>query len=51
MGTAVFPSHADGPERLFWCADMAMLSAKEAGRNQVVMYEPGMHNPTRPLDR
>jgi len=51
MGTAVFPSHADGPERLFWCADMAMLSAKEAGRNQVVMYEPGMYNPTRPLDR
>jgi len=50
-GTAVFPEHADGPERLFWCADMALLKAKEAGGNRSLIYQPGMDNAPRLDDR
>ena len=51
LGAAVFPLHAGEPERLFWCADIAMLRAKEAGRNQALVYEPGMDDSSRPSRR
>ena len=43
LGAAVFPDHAGDPERLFWCADMALLKAKDGGGDQAVIYQPGMH--------
>ncbi len=42
MGAAVFPDHANGPEQLFWCADMALLKAKESGGDTAVIFAPGM---------
>ena len=39
MGAAVFPTHADQPDRLLWCADMALLEAKHRGRSRFLMYE------------
>ncbi len=42
MGAAVFPDHANGPEQLFWCADMALLKAKESGGDTTVIFAPGM---------
>ncbi len=48
LGVTVFPEHADGAERLFWCADMALLKAKEAGGNRSLIYQPGMDSSSRP---
>ncbi|MFC1475541.1 diguanylate cyclase [Candidatus Zixiibacteriota bacterium] len=42
LGAAVFPDHADDSERLFWCADMALLKAKDGGGDRAVVYQPGM---------
>jgi diguanylate cyclase (GGDEF)-like protein len=40
VGGAVYPFHAPTPDRLIYCADMALLRAKSLGRNRAVMYEP-----------
>ena len=40
LGGAVFPDHADSPERLLWCADMALLEAKRSGGNRFVFHQP-----------
>jgi len=40
VGCSVFPHHATTPDRLIYCADMALLKAKATGRNLAVMYQP-----------
>jgi diguanylate cyclase (GGDEF)-like protein len=40
IGGAVFPEHAERPERLLWCADMALLAAKRDGGNRFVLCDP-----------
>ena len=42
IGGAVFPRHADNAESLLWCADMAMLAAKQRGRNRVLIYDASL---------
>jgi len=42
LGAAIFPDHAGDAERLFWCADMALLKAKEGGGDRAVIFQPGM---------
>jgi len=37
LGGAVFPDHADTSEKLIYAADMALLKAKESGRNRSVV--------------
>jgi diguanylate cyclase (GGDEF)-like protein len=39
LGVAVFPADAERPERLLWCADMALLESKRRGGGQVVFYD------------
>jgi diguanylate cyclase (GGDEF)-like protein len=39
VGGAVYPDHAPTPDRLIYCADMALLKAKSLGRNRAVMYK------------
>jgi len=39
QGGALFPEHANDPERLVFAADMALLKAKEAGRNTSLLYQ------------
>jgi diguanylate cyclase (GGDEF)-like protein len=41
LGAALYPQHGKEPEKLIWAADMALLKAKESGRNQAVVFEPG----------
>jgi diguanylate cyclase (GGDEF)-like protein len=44
IGVAACPIHADTPEELMDRADKALYAAKEAGRDQAVLYgskEPG----------
>ncbi|HUV30218.1 MAG TPA: GGDEF domain-containing protein [Acidobacteriota bacterium] len=40
LGGAVFPDHAADSNSLIFAADMALLKAKEAGRNHYRLYEP-----------
>lgn len=40
QGGAVFPDHADDAKKLIFAADMALLKAKEAGRNTSLLYSP-----------
>lgn len=40
MGGAVYPEHADDSKKLIFAADMALLKAKEAGRNRSLLYAP-----------
>ncbi len=42
IGVAVYPEHGDNENLLLKNSDTAMYSAKEAGRNNVMLYEPGM---------
>jgi len=39
LGGAVFPDHASEPDQLIFAADMALLRAKESGRNSYLLYE------------
>jgi diguanylate cyclase (GGDEF)-like protein len=41
IGIAVYPEHGTGMEALLRAADEALYEAKENGRNQVVVSEPG----------
>jgi len=38
MGGALYPDHGGSPEQLIYSADMALLKAKEAGRDRCVIY-------------
>ncbi|MCP4631304.1 MAG: GGDEF domain-containing protein [candidate division Zixibacteria bacterium] len=38
IGAAVFPINADTPDKLIYCADMAMLKAKSDGKNRCRMF-------------
>lgn len=40
VGAAVFPEHADRPERLLWSADMALLEAKRRGGDRFMLCDP-----------
>ncbi len=40
MGGALFPQHAGEPQKLVYAADMALLQAKESGRNRFIVYAP-----------
>jgi diguanylate cyclase (GGDEF)-like protein len=42
QGAAVFPAHADTSEALVFAADMALLRAKESGRNSFLVFETEM---------
>jgi len=39
LGGAIYPDHADSAEKLIFSADMALLKAKEAGRNKYLLYD------------
>lgn len=38
IGGAVYPEHADDSKKLIFAADMALLKAKESGRNRSLLY-------------
>jgi len=42
VGIALYPDHGEDPLKLIKLADMAMYSAKAAGRNNFQMYDPSM---------
>jgi len=41
VGVAGLPEHALGPKSLSQCGDSALYNAKRAGRDRVVLFEPG----------
>jgi diguanylate cyclase (GGDEF)-like protein len=41
IGIACFPAQADNPTDLVNAADQALYAAKGAGKNRVVLYDPG----------
>jgi len=47
IGIADAPGDASSARELAVCADMAMLTAKSRGKNQVVVYEAGASRPSR----
>ncbi len=42
IGGAIFPHHADDPKKLIFAADMALLKAKETGRNKSLIFTPAI---------
>jgi diguanylate cyclase (GGDEF)-like protein len=50
IGGAVFPQHCDDESRLIWCADMALLEAKQKGRDRFILYQEEMGRPGDPPD-
>jgi diguanylate cyclase (GGDEF)-like protein len=52
IGVALAPHHAQNPEQLFACADMALYRAKSMGRGVHAVYAPSAvdaHSTTNPL--
>ncbi|MDD5426499.1 MAG: GGDEF domain-containing protein [candidate division Zixibacteria bacterium] len=43
LGGAIFPDHADDAEKLIFAADMALLKAKDSGRNKFLLYNDPEH--------
>lgn len=43
IGIAEFPEHSDNIESLVQCADAAMYRAKELGKGQTFVYQPGLY--------
>lgn len=46
LGGALYPDHADNPRQLIFAADMALLKAKEQGRNKSVLYDETAATPS-----
>ena len=46
LGIAIYPDHAEDVSSLIHAADRAMFAAKNAGRNQLCCYSPGLELPT-----
>ncbi|HKK21080.1 MAG TPA: GGDEF domain-containing protein [candidate division Zixibacteria bacterium] len=42
IGGAIFPHHAEDPKKLIFAADMALLKAKETGRNKSLIYSTAL---------
>ncbi len=42
IGSATFPDDAADPERLIYCADMALLRSKALGRNRSTVFEAAL---------
>ena len=43
LGGAIFPDHAGSPKELIHSADMALLLAKESGRNKSILFSPSIN--------
>ena len=42
IGSALYPDDADNPERLIYCADMALLQSKADGRNRSTVFSENL---------
>ncbi|QXQ06804.1 EAL domain-containing protein [Sphingosinicellaceae bacterium] len=42
VGIAVYPADAENNERLFYCADLALATAKAEGRDRILRFRPDM---------
>lgn len=42
IGSALYPDDAENPERLIYCADMALLQSKAAGRNRSTVFSENL---------
>lgn len=51
IGIALAPEHAQDEKNIITLADMALYSAKDAGRNQVLVYQPENMASTSPLKK
>ncbi|MFN3913008.1 putative bifunctional diguanylate cyclase/phosphodiesterase [Hyphomonas sp.] len=47
IGIALFPEHSDNATDLMRFADLALVAAKEGGRDTARMFEPGMNDAVR----
>jgi EAL domain-containing protein (putative c-di-GMP-specific phosphodiesterase class I) len=47
IGVALAPDSADDVEQLLGAADTAMLAAKKAGRNRIMLFDPSMEDSNR----
>ncbi len=47
IGIALFPDHSDNATDLMRFADLALVAAKEGGRDTARMFEPGMNDAVR----
>jgi len=50
IGSATFPDDAAEPERLIYCADMALFRSKALGRNRSTVFEADLIGENSPLD-
>ncbi len=50
IGSATFPDDAADPERLIYCADMALFRSKALGRNRSTVFEATLIEESSPLD-
>ncbi|MFH2057243.1 MAG: GGDEF domain-containing protein, partial [bacterium] len=48
LGGAIYPNDAQRVDRLIYCADMALLEAKESGRNKSCMYAKNLTEDKQP---
>jgi diguanylate cyclase (GGDEF)-like protein len=46
MGGALYPMHAERADRLIYCADMALMDAKQSGRNRISVYDAELDKKT-----
>lgn len=51
LGVSMFPKHSQFKEELIIKADQALYSAKEKGKNRVVMWNPNLSNALNRLDK
>jgi predicted signal transduction protein with EAL and GGDEF domain len=46
MGGALYPMHAERADRLIYCADMALMDAKQSARNRFSVYDADLYKKT-----